>query len=203
MRLARNGREPVVSPEARVAATAVLAGDVRVGPRAVVLHGAVLTADGGPVEVGADTIVMENAVLRGTPRHPLTLGRHVLVGPRAYVSGCTVEDSVFLATGSTVFNGAVLGEGSEVRINGTVHILTELAPRATVPIGWVAVGRPTRILPPGAHDEIWAAQKPLNFPKEVFGLERPPPGESKMPELTRRYGAYLRSHRSDVPLEGQ
>jgi len=56
------------------------------------LHGAVLTAEGGPIEVGPRCVIMENAVLRGTKRHPLRLGADVLVGPRAYLTGCAVED---------------------------------------------------------------------------------------------------------------
>jgi hypothetical protein len=49
-----------------VAPTAVLSGDVRVGPGSCVLHGAVLNADGGAVRIGANCVIMENAVLRGT-----------------------------------------------------------------------------------------------------------------------------------------
>lgn len=123
------------------------------------------------------------------------------MGPRSYLTGCTVEDEVFLATGSTVFNGARLGTRSEVRINGTVHLLTELPPDSTVPIGWVAVGDPPGILPPGQHDEIWARQEPLNFPREVFGLERPGPGVSKMPRLAEKYTRYLARHDDDTLIE--
>jgi carbonic anhydrase/acetyltransferase-like protein (isoleucine patch superfamily) len=41
---------PSVHPDAYVAPTAVLSGQVSVGAGSCVLHGAVLTADGGPVE---------------------------------------------------------------------------------------------------------------------------------------------------------
>lgn len=85
---------------------------MRVGAGCRVLFGAVLTAEGGPVELGGGCIVMENAVLRGTPRDPLRLGRHVLVGPQSYLTGCAVGDDVFLATGTRVFNGATPGTRS-------------------------------------------------------------------------------------------
>ena len=86
------GGRPAIDGSAYVASTAVISGDVSVGPGSRVLHGAVLTADGGPVSVGAACVVVENAVLRGTRRHPLRIGDHVLVGPRAYLSGCTIEE---------------------------------------------------------------------------------------------------------------
>lgn len=201
MRFEHQDHRPEVHPTATVAPTAVLSGDVRVGPECRILHGAVLTSEGGPVVLGRRVIVMENAVLRGSKRHPLTIGSDVLVGPRAYLTGCVVEDEVFLATGATVFNGARIGTRSEVRINGTVHLLTELEAGTTVPIGWVAVGDPPGIFPPGQHEEIWARQEPLNFPREVFGLERPGPEASKMPALAEKYTRYLARHDDDVEVE--
>lgn len=191
------GKRPAVDPTAYVAPTAVVSGEVSVGPHARILFGAVLTSEGGAVEVGARCIVMENAVLRGTPRHPTVVGDHVLVGPRAYLTGCTVEENAFLATGSTVFNGARIGRGAEVRINGVVHVRSVLPPGEVVPIGWVAVGDPAAVLPPAAHDEIWRIQEDLDFPGTVFGMERAPP-DAFMPEMTRRYARALGRHLDDV-----
>jgi hypothetical protein len=108
-----------------------------------------------------------------------------------------VSDCAFLATGATVFNGARIGERAEVRINGVVHINTALPADATVPIGWVAIGDPAEVLPPDAHDIIWAVQERLDFPGTVFGLKRAEPGQTIMPELTRRYSRFLEKHKSD------
>jgi carbonic anhydrase/acetyltransferase-like protein (isoleucine patch superfamily) len=194
------GKRPAIDPTARIAPTAVICGEVTVGPGTSVGFGAVLTAESGPVVIGRQCVIMENAVIRGTKRHPATVGDHVLVGPGAYLSGCAICDCAFLATGSRVFNGATVGTRAEVRINATVHLLTNLPEDATVPIGWVAVGDPARILPPEAHDEIWAIQEPLNFPKEIFGVDRPGPGETRMPEMMARYCRALSRHRDDRVL---
>lgn len=99
-----------------------------------------------------------------TRRDPLRLGDHVLVGPRACLTGCTVDHDVFLATGSTVFNGARIGARSEVRVNGVVHLRTRVPPDTTVPIGWIAVGDPAQLFPPDEHERIWAVRKELDFP---------------------------------------
>ncbi len=200
MLLEHQGLAPTVDPDAYVAPTATLCGDVRVGPGCRVLFGAVLTAEGGPVELAEGCVVMENAVLRGTRRDPLRLGRHVLVGPGAYLTGATVEDDAFLATGCRVFNGARIGTRAEVRINAVVHLRTVLPADAMVPIGWVAVGDPARVLPPAAHEEIWSVQRDLDFPGYVFGLARPDPGGTLMPEISRRYRRLLGRHRDDRPL---
>jgi carbonic anhydrase/acetyltransferase-like protein (isoleucine patch superfamily) len=201
MLLEHAGNRPRIHPSAYVAPNATICGDVTVGEDCRILFGAVLTAEGGPIELGARCVVMENAVIRGSRRHPVRLGANVLVGPRAYLTGCTVENDVFLATGVAVFNGAYIGTQSEVRINGVVHLKTVLPADSLVPIGWIAVGDPATIHPPDDHDRIWAIQEPLNFPREVFGLERPPEGGTIMPELMQRYTRALARHKDDIPLE--
>jgi carbonic anhydrase/acetyltransferase-like protein (isoleucine patch superfamily) len=201
MQWEHRGARPVVDADAYVAPTAVLCGSVRIGPGCAIGHGAVLTAEDGTIELEESVVVMETAVIRASKRAPVRIGRNVLIGPRAYLTGCTIGDDVFLATGATVFNHAQVGRGAEVRINGVVHLSTRVPEDATVPIGWVAVGDPAQILPSEQHERIWAVQRPLNFPKTVFGLDRPPPGGSIMPELVRRQAKALRSHREDVEVE--
>ncbi len=204
MLLARTNLRPHLDPSAYVASTAVLAGDVRLGPGCAVSHGSVLDAGDGSIALGRECVIMEGAVLKGSQRFPLLVGNNVLIGPRAYLTGCVIEDEVFLAAGSTVFNAAHVGRRAQVRINGVVHIRTHLAPDALVPIGWVAVGDPAQIFSPDQHERIWAVQKELGFYKLVFGLDRPAEGETIMPELTRRYAAWLaRQGHVETPVAGE
>jgi carbonic anhydrase/acetyltransferase-like protein (isoleucine patch superfamily) len=195
------GKRPQIDPSAWVAPNATLVGEVRIGARSSISYGAVISAEGGTITIGEDCVVMENAVLKSNKRAPLRIGNRVLVGPMAYLTGCTIADEVFLATGSRVFNGADIGRGAEVRINAIVHLRTRVPADATVPIGWIAVGDPATILPPDKHDEIWAIQKPLDFPRFVFGVDRPPPGESIMPTIMPRYARAMARHRDDTPCE--
>jgi len=199
--LEHRGKTPHIDSSAYIAPTATICGDVSIGKNSRILFGATIVAEGGPVEIGANCIIMENAVIRGTPGFPARLGNAILVGPHAYLTGYVVEDSVFLATGTTVFNGAYIGTKAEVRINGVVHIKTKLPSGSTVPIGWVAVGDPAQLFPPNEHDHIWAIQEPLNFLLTVFGLERAPDGETIMPEMTTRYAHALGRHFGDRLLD--
>jgi len=117
----------------------------------------------------------------------------------ASISGATIGEEVFLATGTRIFNGARIGDRSEVRINAVVHLRTHLAPETVVPIAWVAVGEPVRLLPPDRHEEIWDAQQELDFPGYVFGLDRETP--DLMVQLTERYGRSLARHAEDRRLD--
>jgi carbonic anhydrase/acetyltransferase-like protein (isoleucine patch superfamily) len=191
MILEHDGKRPVIAASARIAPNAVICGDVTIGENCSVGFGAVLTAESGSITLGNNVIVMDTAVLRGVRSAPLTIGNDVLVGPHATLTGCTVEDEVFIATGATVFNQAVLKRRCEVLINGIVHLRTVLPEDAVVPLGWIAVGDPAHILPPEKHDEIWAIQRALDFPKAVFGVDRPPEGQSLMPQVMPRYAKAL------------
>lgn len=199
MRFEHLGAQPRIHPDAVVAATAVISGDVTIGADCQILHGAVITAEGGAITLGENVIVMENALIRATATNPVHIADHVLVGPMASISGAVVEEEVFLATGTRVFNGAHLGARSEVRINAVVHLRTALPADSTVPIGWVAVGDPVQILPPDRHEQIWAAQRELDFPGYVFGLDHETP--DLMVQLTERYGRSLARHSGDRQLD--
>jgi carbonic anhydrase/acetyltransferase-like protein (isoleucine patch superfamily) len=197
MLVEHRGKAPLVDPSAYVAPTAVLCGDVRIGPEARILFGAVVTGEDGSVEIGPRCVVMENALVRGRAAHPVRLGADVLVGPQAHVNGADVGDGCFLATGCALFPGSRLGRGAEVRIHGVVHVSSVLPEDAVVPIGWVAVGDPASVLPPGAHDEIWAIQEGLDFPGTVYGVARETPARERM----ERQVAWLGEHRSDRILD--
>jgi carbonic anhydrase/acetyltransferase-like protein (isoleucine patch superfamily) len=188
---------PSIARTAYIAPNAVIRGDVVVRDGAAVLFGAVINAEGGRVEIGKDCVVMEHAVLRGTPRHPLLLGDRSLVGPGCHLTGCTIEPDCFVATGATIFNGAHLGAGSEVRINGVVHVNTRLPSGALVPIGWVAIGDPADVLPPSEHEKIWEIQKTLDFPGTVFRSSR----EIPRGERTKRYAAALQRQKEDRVMD--
>jgi len=198
MLLEHEGRSPAVDPEAWVAPTAVLCGHVRVGPDSRVLFGAVVSAEDGSVEIGARCVIMENALVRGRSAHPAKLGDDVLVGPHAHVNGSVVGDGCFLATGTSLFPGSRLGRNVEVRINGVVHVNTVLEDEALVPIGWVAVGNPARVIAPWEHDEIWRIQKALDFPGTVYGLPREATARERMERQIEWFGA----HRDDEVLDG-
>jgi hypothetical protein len=96
--------------------------------------------------------------------------------------------------GPRSFIGRLCVYGARSESTGVVHLKTELPEGATVPIGWIAVGRPAAILPPDRHDRIWSIQKPLNFPLSVYGIDR---SEASMIKITEKMATMLESHAHD------
>jgi carbonic anhydrase/acetyltransferase-like protein (isoleucine patch superfamily) len=188
-------KEPSIDTTAFIAPNSVICGDVTIGKNVRVMFGAQIIAENSQIIIGDNCIILENAVIRGTDKFPVSIGNNCLIGPNAHLAGCTVEENVFIATGASIFHGATLKTGSEVSINGVVHLKTVLPQDSSVPINWIAVGNPAKILPPDKHDEIWAMQKPLNFPLTVYGVDRPKSGEpNNMIDICKVMSERLKSH---------
>jgi gamma-carbonic anhydrase len=196
MLIEHRGRRPVVPESAYVAPSAVLCGAVVLAEGSRVLHGAVLTAENGEVRLGENSVVMENALVRGRADHPALLGDAVLVGPHAHVNGATVEDEVFIATGAALFPGSVAGAGAELRINSVLQVNSRLAPGAVLPIGWIAVGDPAQLFSSDRHEELWQIQRDLDFPGTVYGVPR----GTSMRDIMSRQSTFYGAHQHDRQL---
>ncbi|WOH50400.1 gamma carbonic anhydrase family protein [Bradyrhizobium sp. sBnM-33] len=202
MLIEHQNKRPNIDPTAYVAPTAVICGDVTIGPRTHVSFGAVIEAHGAPVRIGAQCVVRENLNIRSMSRNAVEIGDHVLIGPLSSLKGCIVEDECFLATGVKIYQGALIRRRTEVRIDGVVHVRSVLPPNSLVPIKWVAVGDPAQMFPSDKHEEINAILREMNFPEEVYGLERQAGSgvDMDMKEVTRRVTSGLGDHRDDREL---
>jgi carbonic anhydrase/acetyltransferase-like protein (isoleucine patch superfamily) len=202
MLVEHRGRRPQIDPTAWIAPNATLAGAVTVAQGARILYGAVLTAENeAELVVGPECVIMEQAVLRAAGRFSLALGGQVLVGPHAYLSGCTVGARSFIATGAMVFNGALLGEACVVALGAKVHIDTELSTGTWVPMGYIAFGRPGRVYPPTEAPAVHEQLSKLNFMRYVFGVDSEGKNRSDvMAEAMKKYTRALGAHATDKIL---
>jgi gamma-carbonic anhydrase len=195
-------RTPQVSESAYIAPTAVLGGDVTVGPHSRVLFGAVIVAEGGPVTIGANCVIMEGAIVRGVPGQETGVGDEVLVGPHAHLTGCVIEGGSRIATGAVVFNGARIETGAEVGFNAVVFVNTVVPSGVAVPMGWFAGGQPAELVAPGDWARIQAIMGPLDYPGTVFGVGSGE-GPATMTDIARRYARSLALHQRDHILPDQ
>ncbi|MEO6912979.1 MAG: gamma carbonic anhydrase family protein [Candidatus Baltobacteraceae bacterium] len=196
MIVSSNTKKPQIHASAYVAPSAVLSGDVTVEEGCAILHGAVISGEGAPVTLGANSVVMENAVLRASGgkamQFPLNIGESCMIGPTAYVVGATLEPGVFIATGAKVFNGATIEENTSVALGAIVHVSTHLKSGQHVPMQHIAFGNPAVIYPP---EQAGALRERLQFFETVFNMPSEPEVRAK---ATAAYAKFLRkTHAQD------
>jgi len=134
------GREPVISPEAWIAPTATLVGDVRVEAAASIWYGAVLRADFGAIVVRRGANVQDGSVLHGGADPVTEVGEGATIGHLCVVHGAVIGAEALVGNGATVLDGAAVGPHALVAAGATVP------PGMTIPGGMLAAGVPARIL---------------------------------------------------------
>jgi carbonic anhydrase/acetyltransferase-like protein (isoleucine patch superfamily) len=134
------GRAPQVSPQAWIAPTATLVGDVRVEAEASVWYGAVLRADFGPVIVRRGANVQDGSILHGGASPMTEVGVGATIGHLCVVHSATIGEEALVGNGATVLDGAVIGSRALIAAGCTVP------PGMTIPDGMLAAGVPARIL---------------------------------------------------------
>jgi len=113
---------PKIDPTAWIADSAVLIGDVTLGPGVSIWPGAVLRGDNEPILIGARSNVQENAVLHTDPGRPMTIGEDVTIGHMAMLHGCSIGDASLIGIQAVLLNGAIIGAGCLV---GAAALVTE------------------------------------------------------------------------------
>lgn len=93
-------KSPQFHESAYVAPTAVVSGDVRIGSGAAVLHYAVITSEGAPIEIGEGCVVMEHAVVRATSK-AVKIGEYSIIAPHASLVDVSLPDDSMVPTGAT------------------------------------------------------------------------------------------------------
>jgi gamma-carbonic anhydrase len=120
MLLTFEGRRPRVHPNAFVAPTAVLVGEVIVEEEASVWFGCVLRADDAWIRVGRGSNVQDLAQIHADIEHPVSVGESVTVGHGAIIHGCTIEAEALIGIGAIVLDGATVGRTAVVAAGALV-----------------------------------------------------------------------------------
>ncbi len=132
--------EPSVSPDAWIAPTATLVGNVRVEAGASVWYGAVLRGDFGPILIRQGANVQDGSVLHGGDEPVTEVGEGATIGHLCVVHGAVIKAEALVGNGATVLDGAVVGSRALVAAGATVP------PGMNIPDGMLAVGIPARIV---------------------------------------------------------
>lgn len=141
-------RLPAIAPDAFIAETAVVVGDVEIGAGSGLWFGTIVRGDVNIVRIGARTNIQDGSVIHvsrlGQGTH---IGNDVTVGHMALLHDCVLEDACFVGMQACVMDGAVVETGAMVAAGALV------TPGKRVPRGELWAGRPARFLRPMTEAE--------------------------------------------------
>lgn len=143
-----NGIVPVVDPTAFVHPTAILIGDVIIGPRCYVAPAASLRGDFGRIVLEAGSNLQDGCVMHGFPGTDTVIGEDGHIGHGAVLHGCVVERNAMVGMNAVVMDEAVIGESSIVAACAFVKAGVRIPPRS------LAVGTPAKVVRTLTDDEI-------------------------------------------------
>src|SRR4051794_41271401 len=152
------GRSPQVHPDAWIAPTATLVGDVVVEAHASVWYGAVLRADFGRIVVRAGANVQDGSVLHGGNDPETEVGPGATIGHVCVVHGAVIGAEALIGNGSTVQDGARIGARTLIGAGSLVP------PNAVIPDEAMALRAPANArgpLTPGASP--WVGRNPSSY----------------------------------------
>jgi carbonic anhydrase/acetyltransferase-like protein (isoleucine patch superfamily) len=172
----RNGEAPRVHASARIAASATIVGNVLIGARAYVDHGAVIASGGPPVEIAREVMVFPGAIIRSVggasrPAFGVRIGERTLVSPLCVLTGCTVGRNCYLATAAILLQGATLGDHVRVGAGAIVHATTVVPERVRLGMRHVAVPTADGFLSTADVERAREAVAAIDFFETAFGTD--------------------------------
>jgi len=173
---ALDGVTPVVHPLAYVHPSAVLIGDVFVGPRVYVGPCACLRADFGRIVVEEGANIQDTCVLHAFPDRDLLVEVDGHIGHGAMLHGCIIRRNALVGINAVINDRAVVGEAAIVAASAFVKAEFEVPPRT------LAAGIPARVVRALSDAELawkieatrgyqWLAERCLESMQETDALE--------------------------------
>lgn len=135
-----NGVTPVVHPSAYVHPSAVLIGDVIVGPRCYIGPLAALRGDFGRLILEEGANLQDTCVMHGFPEDDTVVEVDGHIGHGAVLHGCRVKRNGMVGMNAVVMDKAVVGEDSIVAAMSFVKAGMVIPPRSMV------MGMPAKVV---------------------------------------------------------
>jgi len=132
-----DGVIPVVHHEAFVHPTAVLIGDVIIGPGCYVGPCASLRGDFGRLILKRGANLQDSCVMHGFPHTDTVIEEDGHIGHGAILHGCTIKRDALVGMNAVVMDGAVIGEESRLHASVTIYPRCVIGRRAVIHSGAV------------------------------------------------------------------
>jgi len=148
---------PKLDPTAFVEETALVIGDVEMGPGSSVWFHSIVRGDVNYIRIGERSNIQDSCVVHVTHKKwPTFIGSETTLGHRALVHGCVIGDHCLIGMGAIVLDGAEIGDNSIVGAGAVVVPGMKAAPNSLL------VGVPAKRVREVTEDDVTMIENPLN-----------------------------------------
>jgi carbonic anhydrase/acetyltransferase-like protein (isoleucine patch superfamily) len=134
------GVTPNIAPDAFIAPTAAVIGDVVIGSETGIWFHCLVRGDLQFIHIGARTNIQDGAIIHvDSGEFSTTIGDDVTVGHNAVIHACTLKNRAFVGMSATVLDGAVIEEGGMLAAGGL------LTPGKVIGPNELWIGSPARL----------------------------------------------------------
>ena len=115
------GKLPTVSPNAFIAQTATVIGDVEIGDASGIWYGCVIRGDVNEIRIGKRTNIQDLTMIHCAELGQGTyLGDDITVGHSAVLHACSVENNAFIGIQACVMDDCIVENGAMVAAGALV-----------------------------------------------------------------------------------
>lgn len=140
---------PQIASDVFVADNATIIGQVEIGSQSSIWYQAVLRGDVGAIIIGERTNIQDAAILHcSTGRTPCIVGNDIVVGHRAILHGCRIEDEVLIGMGAIILDEVVVPSHTIIAAGALVPEGKKLQP------GFMYAGIPAKPIKPLSPQQI-------------------------------------------------
>jgi carbonic anhydrase/acetyltransferase-like protein (isoleucine patch superfamily) len=135
----RDNVPKIINP-AFIAESAEIIGEVEVGQDSSIWFNAVIRGDVNFIKIGTETNIQDGSTLHVSENFALTVGNRVTVGHNAVLHACRVGDNSLVGMGTILLDGAIIGKNTLVAAGSVI------LQNANIPDGVLAAGVPGKVI---------------------------------------------------------
>ncbi len=136
-----SGKKPDIHPQAFVAPSADIIGNVKIGAHSSIWFQCLIRGDVNSITIGENVNIQDMSLIHvARDLYPVVIGNNVSIGHRATLHGCILQDFSFVGMCATILDDVEIGEYSLVAAGSLVTSGKKIPP------GVLVMGSPAKVV---------------------------------------------------------
>lgn len=144
---------PIINSDTFIAKNAMIIGKVTIGSDCSIWYNTVLRGDVNDIIIGDRVNVQDGCVMHVDSKNSIIVENDVTIGHMVLLHACHIQKYTLIGMGSTILDGAIIGEESIVGANSLVTKEKKFPPRSLI------MGSPAKFIRKLTEEEVTSLKK--------------------------------------------